>query len=384
MRFDFCVYLLESAGIYHARFGFLIARHLEGVCHQNYVFYFFIKDHAMSLIEVNDLNKTFVTEVRQKGRFGAIKSLFSPEYKDVCAVHDVSFKVEAGESVAYLGPNGAGKSTTIKMLSGILMPTSGEVRVGGLVPYKQRKKNAYQIGVVFGQRSQLLTDLPLCDSFEFLRYMYGISASHYRKNLDQFVDILEVRHLLDRPVRTLSLGQRMRGEIIAALLHDPEIVFLDEPTIGLDIVAKDSIRAFIREINRERKVTVLLTTHDLGDVERLCQRLVIIDKGTLVYDGDLALIRERYATQRTVRMTLAGEAEADLAAAAVSRSQGLSVRVDRREVYVAFDQNKVNSADLLRELLSSANPRDLVIQDESIESIIKSIYASGMKPQEVA
>lgn len=338
----------------------------------------------MSLIEVSNLNKTFMTEVRQKGRFGAIKSLFSPEYKEVQAVHDISFKVEAGESVAYLGPNGAGKSTTIKMLSGILMPTSGEVRIGDLVPYKQRKKNAYQIGVVFGQRSQLLTDLPLCDSFEFLRYMYGISANHYRKNLDQFVDILEVRHLLDRPVRTLSLGQRMRGEIIAALLHDPEIVFLDEPTIGLDIVAKDSIRAFIREINRERKVTVLLTTHDLGDVERLCQRLVIIDKGTLVYDGDLSLIRERYATQRTVRMTLAGEAEAEVAAAAAGLGEGLSVRVDGREVYVAFDQKKVNSADLLRELLSSANPRDLVIQDESIESIIKSIYASGLKPQEAA
>jgi ABC-2 type transport system ATP-binding protein len=332
----------------------------------------------MSLIEVRNVSKTFVTEVRQKGRFGAIKSLFSPEHKEVEAVSKLSLKVEAGESVAYLGPNGAGKSTTIKMLSGILVPTAGDILVGGLVPYRQRKKNAYQIGVVFGQRSQLLFDLPICDSFEFLRYMYGIPEARFRKSLDHFVDILDIRHLLSRPVGTLSLGQRMRAEIIAALLHEPEILFLDEPTIGLDIIAKDKIRAFVREMNRERNITVLLTTHDLGDVEHLCQRLVVIDKGKIVYDGDLGLIRERYATQRVIRMRLADEAEAQSTATIADRIPGLAIRVEGRQIFVAFDQRKVDTAELLRDLLAMANPSDLTIQDESIESIIKGIYANGM------
>jgi len=341
----------------------------------------FYDDATMSFIEVSNLNKTFITEVRRAGRFGAIKSLFRPERKEVVAVKDISFKVEVGESVAYLGPNGAGKSTTIKMLTGILTPTSGDIRVGDIVPYKQRKKNAYHIGVVFGQRSQLLFDLPLMDSFDFLRYLYGIPMDRFKKNLDQYVEILDIRPLLSRPVRTLSLGQRMRGEIIAALLHDPEVVFLDEPTIGLDIVAKDRIRAFIREINQDRKVTVLLTTHDLGDVERLCPRLVIIDKGIIVYDGDISLIRERYATQRTVRMTLADAAAAEGAAAISASTQNLAVKIEGREVFVSYDQTKVDSAELLRELLARSNPSDLVIQDESIETIIKSIYASGLKAQ---
>jgi ABC-2 type transport system ATP-binding protein len=335
----------------------------------------------MSFIEVKDLSKTFVTEVRHQGRFGAAKSLFSPQYKEVEAVKDVNLTIESGESVAYLGPNGAGKSTTIKMLSGILNPTAGEVRVGDYIPYKQRKKNAYQIGAVFGQRSQLLFDLPLIDSFEYLRYMYSIPRDRFEKKLNRFVELLDIHELIKRPVRTLSLGQRMRGEIIAALLHDPEVVFFDEPTIGLDIMAKDSIRDFIYQINREENVTVLLTTHDLGDVERLCPRLVIIDKGTIVYDGDLALIREKYATERTVKMTLRDEKEAEQAAKVAQKTPGLKVNLDGRKVSVGFDQLKIESAELIRSLLAETNPADLSVSDEDIESVIKRIYAEGMKKE---
>ncbi|MDC7225098.1 MAG: ATP-binding cassette domain-containing protein [Spirochaetales bacterium] len=335
----------------------------------------------MSFIEVSNLSKTFVTEVRHKGRFGAIKSLVSPQYSEVEAVKDINLTVETGESVAYLGPNGAGKSTTIKMLSGILVPTAGEVRVGEYVPYKQRKKNAYQIGAVFGQRSQLLFDLPMIDSFEYLRYMYSIPHGDFKKRLDHFVEILDIGELLKRPVRTLSLGQRMRGEIIAALLHDPEVVFFDEPTIGLDIMAKERIRDFIRQINREHNVTVLLTTHDLGDVERLCPRLVIIDKGTIVYDGDLALIREKYATQRTISMTHRDIASAEEAARAAQKNGGLSVEQEGLKVMIDFDQLKIDSAELMRSLLSESNPVDLSISDEDIESIIKRIYAEGLKEE---
>lgn len=335
----------------------------------------------MSFIEVTDLSKTFVTEVRHKGRFGAVKSLISPQYKEVHAVKDINLSINPGESVAYLGPNGAGKSTTIKMLSGILVPTAGEVRVGEFVPYQQRKKNAYQIGAVFGQRSQLLFDLPLIDSFEYLRYMYTIPSGSFQKKLDKFADILDIQDLLKRPVRTLSLGQRMRGEIIAALLHDPEVVFLDEPTIGLDIIAKDKIRDFIYQINRENNVTVLLTTHDLGDVEKLCPRLVIIDKGTIVYDGDVALIREKYATQKSISMTHSDVATAEAAARAAQKNTGLSIELDGRKVIIDFDQLKIDSAELMRSLLSESNPVDLSISDEDIESIIKRIYAEGIKDE---
>lgn len=332
----------------------------------------------MSFIEVSNLSKTFKTEVRHKGRFGAIKSLFSPQYSEVEAVKNINLSINSGESVAYLGPNGAGKSTTIKMMTGILNPTEGEVRVGDYVPYKHRKKNAYQIGAVFGQRSQLLFDLPLIDSFEFLRYMYSIPRSAFDKKIETFSSILEIKDLLKRPVRSMSLGQRMRGEVIAALLHNPEVVFLDEPTIGLDIIAKERIRDFIYKINKEEGVTVLLTTHDLGDVEKLCKRLVIIDKGTIVYDGDIALIREKYATQRTITMTHFDISSAELAAKSAQKNSLLNVKCEGRQVDIEFDQLKVDSSELMRNLLVESNPRDFSVKDEDIESIIGRIYAEGI------
>ena len=230
-----------------------------------------------------------------------MRSLFSPEYEDRVAVGGVTFALEPGELVGYIGPNGAGKSTTIKMLTGILVPTSGQVRVAGMVPWKSRKENARNIGVVFGQRSQLYWDLPLIDSFELLRAIYAYSArSLPARTSTSSSTFSKWSEFLRTPVRQLSLGQRMRGDFAAALLHGPKVVYLDEPTIGLDVVAKEAIREFIARINAERGATIVLTTHDLADVERLCRRIVLIDRGTLIYDGDIDRIKSEYGRFRTL------------------------------------------------------------------------------------
>jgi ABC-type multidrug transport system ATPase subunit len=223
------------------------------------------------IIETRDLRKVFRSLVRRPGMAGTLRTLFSRDYEDKIAVEGITMALDEGELVGYIGPNGAGKSTTIKMLTGILVPTSGTVRVAGLVPHEQRQRNARNIGVVFGQRSQLYWDLPLVESFELLRAIYGIPAQRYRANLDHFTDVLDMGPFLRTPVRQLSLGQRMRGDFAAAMLHDPHVVFLDEPTIGLDVVAKEAIREFVARVNRERGTTFILTTHDLADVERLCR-----------------------------------------------------------------------------------------------------------------
>src|SRR5580692_4426416 len=232
---------------------------------------------AMPLIETVALRKVFVSVKRTPGALGALRTLFSRERVERVAVEGITMSLEAGELVGYIGPNGAGKSTTIKMLTGILVPTSGLVRVAGIVPYERRSENARNIGVVFGQRSQLYWDLPLIESFELLRAIYGVSAERYRANMDYFTELLEMNDFLNTPVRQLSLGQRMRGDFAAAMLHDPRVVFLDEPTIGLDVVAKEAIREFIARVNAERGATIVLTTHDLADVERLCRRIILID-----------------------------------------------------------------------------------------------------------
>jgi ABC-2 type transport system ATP-binding protein len=253
---------------------------------------------TVPIIQTRRLRKVFRSVRREPGLAGTLRTLFSREYVEKVAVDDVTVALEAGELVGYIGPNGAGKSTTIKMLTGILIPTSGSIEVAGLVPGERRKENARNIGVVFGQRSQLYWDLPLIESFELLRTIYGISHERYRRNLDDFVAMLEMRDFLSTPVRQLSLGQRMRGDFAAAMLHDPKIIYLDEPTIGLDVVAKEAVREFVRRVNQERGTTVILTTHDLADVERLCRRIVLIDEGTIIYDGAIERIKEQYGTRR--------------------------------------------------------------------------------------
>ena len=253
-----------------------------------------------TIICTRDLRKTFRVARRRPGFVGGIRSLVNPLVHEVVAVDRVSLSVARGEMVACLGPNGAGKSTTIKMLTGILVPSGGVAEVFGLQPHRHRRAIAQRIGVVFGQRTQLWWDLPLRDSFNLLRSIYRIPTDRFARNLRAFSDLLDLDAFIDTPVRQLSLGQRMRGDLAAALLHDPEVLYLDEPTIGLDVVAKHRVRSFLRELNEERGVTVLLTTHDMADVERLCSRLLIIDHGQLLFDGGIDEMRGRVGPESTL------------------------------------------------------------------------------------
>ena len=324
------------------------------------------------MIQTRDLRKVFRSVVRRPGVAGTLRTLFSREYEDKVAVEGISMQLEAGELVGYIGPNGAGKSTTIKMLTGILVPTSGEVRVNGLVPFARRKENARNIGVVFGQRSQLYWDLPLVETFELLRAIYAIPAARYKANLDHFIEVLDMEPFLRTPVRQLSLGQRMRGDFAAAMLHDPQVVFLDEPTIGLDVVAKEAIREFVARVNRERGTTFILTTHDLADVERLCRRIVLIDKGTLVYDGEIEALRDRYGTHRTLVVTL-GEPAPDLA---VDHAE-LVAREGELIVKLRFDRREISAEALIRAVTERYGVSDLSIEEPELEQIIRRIYLEG-------
>ena len=326
---------------------------------------------VLPIVETRDLRKVFRTRKRTPGTLGALRSFFSHEYEDRLAVDDVSFEIEPGELVGYIGPNGAGKSTTIKMLTGILVPTSGDVRVAGLVPWKQRKENARNIGVIFGQRSQLYWDLPLAESFELLRAIYGVPPDEYRRNLNEFIEILEMGDFLRTPVRQLSLGQRMRGDFAAALLHSPRIVYLDEPTIGLDVVAKEAIREFIARINAERGATIILTTHDLADVERLCRRIVLIDHGTLIYDGDIDRIKSEYGKFRTLIVRFSEPVEKpQLDGAQLAGVENSSARF-------RFDRNLQRADLLVRQASERYRVEDVSLEEPDLESIIRRIYVEG-------
>jgi viologen exporter family transport system ATP-binding protein len=318
----------------------------------------------MTLIEVRDVSRTFTLR-RNVGRLRR-------ERDTVDAVRDLSFSIEPGEMVGYIGPNGAGKSTTIKMLTGILVPTGGDLRVAGLVPARQRTELASRIGVVFGQRTTLWWDLPLRDSFELLHKIYRIPDSRFRANLATFLDLLDLGPLLDVPVRQLSLGQRMRGDIAAALLHDPQVVYLDEPTIGLDVVSKSRLRDFLRTANRERGITVLLTTHDLDDIERLCSRVMVIDHGRLVFDGELAALQRVAGARRMVVVDLV-EPEAPL------QVQGsVTERIDGPRQWLSFPA-EASAAPIIAALTASHRIADLSILEPSIEDVITRIY-SGERP----
>src|SRR6516164_6539326 len=251
-----------------------------------------------AMIEAETLSKTFRVARRRPGLLGGVRSVIDPQVRIVPAVHELSLHIDRGEMIGLVGPNGAGKSTTIKMLTGILMPTGGRVRVAGLNPIRQRRELASRIGVVFGQRSQLWWDLPLLDSLRLLRHLYRVPEKRHSENLARLRNMLDLDEFLNTPVRQLSLGQRMRGDLAAALLHDPELLYLDEPTIGLDVVAKARIRELLLDINRNRGVTVLLTTHDLADIEVLCPRMVIVDHGRKLFDGLLTSIRDKFGGER--------------------------------------------------------------------------------------
>ncbi|GAA1918057.1 ABC transporter ATP-binding protein [Nocardioides hwasunensis] len=314
-----------------------------------------------SLIDVRDLERTFDVRRRVEGRRRRAR-------EQVRAVHDLSFSVEAGEMVGYIGPNGAGKSTTIKMLTGILVPTGGQVRVAGLDPSRDRVELARRIGVVFGQRSTLWWDLPLRDSFDLLQKMYRIPSARYRENLERFVELLDLGRQLDTPVRQLSLGQRMRGDITAALLHDPEVLYLDEPTIGLDVVSKGRLREFLRALNAERGTTLLLTTHDLQDIEALCDRVIVIDHGTSVYDGSLAGLHAQGGSTRTLVVDLVDEAPpVDVPGVTVRRVEG-------PRQWLSFPAD-ASAAPIVAAVASTYDVADLSIQEPDIEDVIRELYS---------
>jgi ABC-2 type transport system ATP-binding protein len=325
----------------------------------------------MPIIETRALRKTFRSVRRGEGLGGALGALFSRTYVEKTAVENVNIAIDEGEVVGYIGPNGAGKSTTIKMLTGILVPTSGTIEVAGIVPHEKRRQNARNIGVVFGQRSQLYWDLPLRESFELLRAIYRVPRPRFKENLAHFVDILDLGPFLATPVRQLSLGERMRGDFAAALLHDPRIVYLDEPTIGLDVVAKEAIRAFIADINKRLGTTVILTTHDLADVERLCRRIVLIDHGTVIYDGSVERLRDEYGTHRTLIVHLPEpQPEFAVAGVEIEQSEALTVRL-------RFDRRTITAEALIRRVTERYAITDVAIVEPEIEDIVRRIYLEG-------
>ena len=312
------------------------------------------------LIEVSGLSRTFTVR-RRAGRLRRTT-------EEVHAVRDLSFGIERGEMVGYIGPNGAGKSTTIKMLTGILVPTSGRLSVAGIDPSRSRVELTRRIGVVFGQRTTLWWDLPLRDSFDLLRRIYRVDTERHRRNLAEFTELLDLGELLDTPVRQLSLGQRMRGDIAAALLHDPEILYLDEPTIGLDVVSKGRLREFLRRVNVERSVTLLLTTHDLQDIEQLCRRVMVIDHGSLVYDGSLAGLHALGASTRTLVVDLVDAADPiDVPGATVTRVEG-------PRQWLSFPAD-ASAAPVVAAVAAAYDVADLSINEPDIEDVIRHIYS---------
>ena len=324
------------------------------------------------MIEVRNLSKSFKIYHHRKGFWGTFANLFSRKHRIVQAVDNVSFTVTRGEMVGYLGPNGAGKSTTIKMLTGILVPSSGSVTVNGYIPHRQRKENAKRIGVVFGQRSHLWFDLPVQESFELLRRIYRIPQEQYRRNVAMFDELLELGAFFQTPVRQLSLGQRMRADIGAALLHNPDVLFLDEPTIGLDVVAKSRIRQFIHQINAEQQVTVVLTTHDLDDVEKLCNRVILIDDARLLFDGELATLRRMLSKERLLSVDYAEDyPDVRVPHAQITHREGMRVQY-------RFSPEKIRAAELIGTILQKFRIVDIAVQEPDIEELIKTVYEDNL------
>lgn len=320
------------------------------------------------MIRVERLQKQFQINKHRQGLWGAFRSLGQREYTTVRAVDGITFTIDAGELVGYLGPNGAGKSTTIKMLTGLLVPTDGLLEVNGIVPWQERERYVAGIGAVFGQRTTLWWDLPVIESLELLQHIYRIPVERFRQNLDEFRKLLELDAFLTSPVRSLSLGQRMRADLCAAMLHDPALLFLDEPTIGLDVVAKERIRQFIAHINGERGTTVLLTTHDLSDVEKLCKRVMIIDHGHLLYDGNLTTLQDRFGGKRELVVDLVEHYE-DVAVAGAE----VVARQDLRVTY-QFERNELSASELIGRLSARYRIQDLSVREPEIEATIRRIY----------
>ena len=324
----------------------------------------------MPQVIAEGLRKAFHVAERQPGTLGSLRGLFHRRTREVRALDDVSFTLEAGELVGYVGPNGAGKSTTVKVLSGILVPDGGRCEVLGRVPWKERVPHVRRIGVVFGQRTQLWWDLPVVESFELLREIYGVAPQAYRVAYDELVPLLGLEPLLDVPVRQLSLGQRMRCDLAAALLHAPEILFLDEPTIGLDAVSKLAVREFVKRLNQERGVTVILTTHDMDDIEALCSRVIVIANGTILSDGSLAQLRAGVSRERWLTVDLDGDET-------IHDPDAVVIRREERRFHLSFDPERIAPAALIARISARYPVRDLFVQNPPIEEIIARLYAGA-------
>lgn len=322
------------------------------------------------MIKIENLTKVFKKPIRQEGVFGMFKTLFSAKYEQIYAVKDINVEIADGEIVGYIGSNGAGKSTTIKMMCGILTPTSGKVLVDGLEPYKNRRKIAQQIGVVFGQKTQLWWDIPLIESFKVLKEIYQINDEDYRDRMDFLCETLGIREFLNQAVRTLSLGQRMRADLAAAWLHNPRILFLDEPTIGLDVLVKERIREAIKAMNLKYKTTVILTTHDMQDIEDLCSRIVIIEKGEIIYDGALASIKHRFGDLRTLTVNPKVEYKFDK----LDTFDGkLSYQVQDNNILIKFNADEVEMEKVVDYAFHTLKTSDLKVAEVTIEDVVRNI-----------
>lgn len=329
------------------------------------------------MIEVSNLTKEFKTNKKYPGFKGAIKSFFSKEYTIKKAVDNMSFKIKDGEVVGYIGANGAGKSTTIKMMTGILTPTSGKVEVNGIIPYKDRERNAMNIGVVFGQRTQLWWDLPLSESFSLLKDIYNVDEKDYEERMNFLNEVLEIEDFILSPVRTLSLGQRMRADLAASLIHNPEIIYLDEPTIGLDVVVKEKVRNAIKEINKKYNTTIILTTHDLEDIEELCHRIIIIDKGVKIYDGSLEEIKNKYGYMTTVAMQIKENkinSNLNINSHFSLESEDLNVTEEDGKIMINYNKNTISLTEIIDYFMKNYTIQDFSIKETSIDDIIKKIY----------
>ena len=335
------------------------------------------------MIVLDKVSKEFVTTKKYPGFRGAIKGLFTHEKVKKTAVNNLSMQIAEGEIVGYIGGNGAGKSTTIKMMTGILTPTTGSCLVDGIDPVKNRTKNAKNIGVVFGQRTQLWWDLPLSESFYILKEIYHVSDNDYKERMKFFDEIMEINSFINSPVRTLSLGQRMRADLAAALLHNPKVLFLDEPTIGLDIVVKDKIRQAIKMINKKYNTTVILTTHDLGDIEELCSRIIIIDKGEKIYDGLIADLKNNYGNMCNVKM----EVE-DIDKLKLDYNQIFNVSekdfyydIEKGHINFFFNKNVISGIDIVKYIFNITDIKDFKVSETELPEIVKEIYTNGVSKE---
>ena len=325
----------------------------------------------MSIIHVQDLVKDFFVNKPYSGTLGPLRTFLFPKRVARRVVDHINLEINEGEVVGYLGSNGAGKSTTIKMLTGILVPTSGTIEVAGIVPWKRPQRNALNIGVVFGQRSHLWWDLPLLDSFKLVAQIYRVPAPKFRRNLDFFSNLLGIDEFMETPVRLLSLGQRMRGDLVAAMLYEPRILYLDEPTVGLDIFAKERIRLFIEKINHSMNTTILLTTHDLGDVERLCRRIILIDHGRIIHDGLITELKKQYVRNRVIALELESED------ATIEIPQATILRRERTKLWLEYDPAVVTVATLIAHISAQHSVTSFAVTEPELETVIRHIYGES-------